>query len=107
MSNPNDKLPTHLQKRMEELDKAAQEASDLVDVAPAAQPEAETPARPQVVYGVTILMMSNGRPHVEMTGKPSYTQSIMLLEAALANLHAGCTAEMVLEMIAKKRIEPL
>ena len=41
---------------------------------------------PQIDYGVSIFMMDNNKPHVEVTGNPSALQLEMLLVPALSNV---------------------
>ncbi len=55
----------------------------------------ETVAPAQVVYGVHLMMMDDGKPHVEITGKPSYPELLRLLDEVSHNMRAELTAERV------------
>lgn len=53
---------------------------------------------PQIVYGISLFFMDNGKPHVEMTGEPSLLDLQMLLAPALANIEGDIVASKVLSM---------
>jgi len=54
---------------------------------------------PQIVHGISIFLMDNGKPQVEVTGTPSLLDLQMLLAPALANIEGDITATKVVEMM--------
>jgi hypothetical protein len=54
---------------------------------------------PQIVYGISIFMMDNNKPHVEVNGTPTALDLQMLLAPALANVTGNITAEKVVQLM--------
>lgn len=84
-----DEAKTDLEARLEEkINEAAAKTTEQ-------QAEVEVP--PQIVYGVSVFFLDNGKPHIELTGEPSILECQMLLAPALANINAELAAEKVMQ----------
>lgn len=60
---------------------------------PAPEPDATPP--PVVNYGIHLMMMSDGRPAVQITGEPSYPEILRLMDEVSHNMRSELTAERV------------
>jgi hypothetical protein len=84
---------------MSELEKKWAEAEKKAPKEPVVEPELE---KPQVVYGIHIMWMSDGNPHAEITGNPSTAEVYRLVQEVYNNLQADIIAHKVKELIVRR-----
>jgi len=59
--------------------------------------EEEIEQTPQIVYGISLFMLDNGQPSVNVTGEPDMGALQRLMAGALQNLNADIIARKVLD----------
>ena len=69
--------------------------------------EEEISALPQVEYSVTLMMMSNGKPHVEITGTCTYPELLRLMMEAEENMRAELLADRIVRKLGVTNIKRL
>jgi hypothetical protein len=85
-----EEVESDVEKRLNEALADAQQGEETLEV------------KPQIVYGISLFWLSNGKPHVVVTGDPapSLLELQMLLAPALANIEGDITAAKVVKGMA-------
>lgn len=54
---------------------------------------------PQIVHGISLFLMDDGQPRVDITGEPTHLECQMLLSTALANVEGDIVAHKVVKLL--------